>query len=150
MIIDRLANCEMYYGLSSKIEKAFRYLQENDLSSKEPGTYYIDGNKMFVLLSEYKTKSANEALWEAHRKYIDIQYVIKGVERMGYSNIENIETTVEYDESKDILFGNSLGEFVTVPQGYFTIFMPQDAHMPSINVDKGGKVKKAVIKILIE
>ena len=150
MIIDRLSNCEMYYGLSSKIEKAFRYLQENDLSSKEPGTYYIDDNKMYVLLSEYETKSVNEALWEAHRKYIDIQYVIEGIEKMGYSNIENIETTIEYDESKDILFGNGSGDFVTVSKGYFTIFTPQDAHMPSINVNKGGKVKKAVIKILIE
>lgn len=149
MIIDKLNNSTLYYGLNSKVGEALKYLQNNDLASKEPGTYHLDGNKMYISIAEYETKASEEALWEAHRKYIDIQYIIQGSEKIGYTNIENIKITNEYDESKDILFGEGTGDFVTVPEGSFAIFMPQDAHMPCINVDKSRYVKKAIVKILI-
>lgn len=150
MVIDNLSNSALYYGLNPKIEKALKYLRENDLRNKEPGTYYIDGNKMYISVAQYKTKSSEEALWEAHRKYTDIQYVIKGSEKMGYTSIKNIKITNEYDEDKDILFGEATGDFVTVPEGSFTIFMPHDAHMPCISIDKREYVKKVVVKILID
>lgn len=150
MIIDKLKNAELYYTLSPKIKKALNYLEENELKDKEPGKYTIDGDDIYVLISEYKTKSKEEANWEAHRKYIDIQYVISGTEKMGYTNVENITTTIEYSDENDIFFGEGNGDFVTVNQGNFIIFMPQDAHMPSITEDKKQEVRKAVIKILID
>ncbi|MDP4091359.1 MAG: YhcH/YjgK/YiaL family protein [Bacillota bacterium] len=150
MIIDKLSNAASYYGLSSKIEGALRYLQDNDLETLKPDTYYIDGSYMYLSVSEYETKKSSEAFWEAHRKYIDVQYIIQGVEKMGYTNVENIKVTAEYDENRDVLFGEGTGDFVTVQEGSFVIFMPQDAHMPNIAVKETGHVRKAVIKILIK
>ena len=150
MIIDKLCNSALYYGLSPEIENALKYLQNNYLKVMEPGTYNIDDYKMYISVAEYETKSIHEALWEAHRKYIDIQYVIQGSEKMGYTNIENIKATVEYDANKDILFGEGTGDFVTVSEGEFIIFMPQDGHMPCINVGESKHIKKVVVKILID
>lgn len=150
MIIDKLKNAALYYTLSPTIKKALNYLEENELKVKEPGKYSIDGDRIFVLISEYKTKPKEEANWEAHRKYIDIQYIISGAEKMGYTSVENITTTIEYSDENDIFFGEGNGDYVTVSEGSFVIFMPQDAHMPSITEDKKQDVKKAVIKILID
>ncbi|MFR1822668.1 MAG: YhcH/YjgK/YiaL family protein [Clostridium saudiense] len=149
MIIDKITNCKFYFGLGEKFEKAFKYLEETDLENLECGKHIIDGDNIFASVGEYYTKNADECLWEAHRKYIDIQYIIQGQENMGYSNISNIETTIEYNSESDVLFGNGNGQFITVNQGEFIIFTQEDAHMPSLKVDESTPVKKVVVKIVI-
>lgn len=150
MIIDKLKNGTYYYGIGAKIQKAIEYLRNTNLVELEPGKYNIEDDKIYAMVSEYDTKSMDGVLWEAHRSYIDIQYMIKGSEKMGYTNVENIKTTVEYDGEKDILFGTANGDFVTVQEGMFVIFTPQDGHMPSISCEKTEKVKKVVIKIVAD
>ena len=80
MIIDKIENAHLYKGLSKRIEKAFEYIRATDLKNIKPGKYEIDGENIFALISEYKTKSEQEGKLEAHRKYIDVQYVISGEE----------------------------------------------------------------------
>lgn len=150
MIIDKLKNGTYYYGIGAKIQKAIEYLRNTNLVELEPGKYNIEDDKIYAMVSEYDTKSMDGVLWEAHKSYIDIQYMIKGSEKMGYTNVENIKTTVEYDGEKDILFVTANGDFVTVQEGMFVIFTPQDGHMPSISCEKTEKVKKVVIKIVAD
>jgi len=147
MIIDRLKNSEKYYGLGASIEKALRYLEISDLKDKKPGRYDIDGDRIYITISEYETKSSEGVNWEAHRKYIDVQYMISGTEMIGFTSLDNVMTAVEYSDSNDVLFGTASGDYLTVSEGTFIIFMPQDAHMPNIFKDKPQAVKKAVIKI---
>lgn len=150
MIIDKLDNITHYYGLGSRMKKAFEYLKNTDLDQLEQGKYQIENDEIFAMVSEYDTKEVEDALWEAHKNYIDIQYMVKGSEKMGYTNVDNIEITIEYNTEKDILFGTANGDFVTVEKGMFIIFKPQDGHMPSISVEKSEKVKKVVVKVLAE
>ncbi|GFP74655.1 YhcH/YjgK/YiaL family protein [Clostridium fungisolvens] len=150
MIIDKLENGTEYYGLGGRIKKALEYLKGTDLAELEPGKYEIENDEIYAMVSEYDTKLVEGVLWEAHKSYIDIQYMINGSEKMGYTNAENIETTVEYDAEKDILFGTAHGDFVTVEEGMFIIFKPQDGHMPSISVEKPERIKKVVVKVLAE
>ncbi|OGI17995.1 MAG: hypothetical protein A2287_00835 [Candidatus Melainabacteria bacterium RIFOXYA12_FULL_32_12] len=145
MIIDKLENACFYYNLNAKIEKALRYLQDNDPSEFDNGKYEIDNDNIFVLIQDYDTKT--EGKWEAHEKYIDIQYIIKGREKMGYVNIDELKPVTDYDKDKDILFLEGDGNFVIADEGYFVIFAPQDAHMPGIMIDAPEYVKKAVVKI---
>ena len=145
MIIDKLENACFYYNLNAKIEKALRYLQDNDLSEFDNGKYEIDNDNIFVLIQDYDTKT--EGKWEAHEKYIDIQYIIKGREKMGYVNIDELKPVTDYDKDKDILFLEGDGNFVIADEGYFVIFAPQDAHMPGMMIDMPEYVKKAVVKI---
>lgn len=150
MIVDDIKNSDFYLGLNEKFSKAFDFIKNSDLLSMECGKYEIDGDNIYANLQEYDTKPVDEGKWEAHKKYIDIQYVIKGQEEMGYANISEMKPICEYDESKDIVFLKGSGDFFVVKEGFFTIFTPNDAHMPSLAVVEEEYTKKVIVKIKID
>jgi len=149
MILDDLENAQFYYPLSPKIKEGFEFLKLTDWKNLEPGRYEYNED-IFANLQEYDTKSPDEAEFEVHRKYYDIQYVISGKEVMGIGNLNDLEVTKPYDETKDIAFGECPSTSVLVREGYFTLFAPKDAHKPSLNPsDKPCRVKKVIVKIKI-
>jgi YhcH/YjgK/YiaL family protein len=149
MIIDKIENTHFYKGLSKRIEKAFDYIRETDLKNIKPGKYEIDGENIFALISEYKTKAESEGKLEAHRKYLDVQYVIEGEELMGYAPLGDQIILEPYKEENDIVFFTGEKSFTKVSTGMFAIFFPEDVHMPGINTGKISDVKKIVIKVRI-
>ena len=149
MIIDSLSNAKQYYGISERVEKAFKYLQGEDLAKLEIGKYEIDGKNIFATVYEYKPKNIEQGKWEAHKKYLDIQFVICGKEKMGYASINEMKISSEYNEEKDILFLEGEGDYLSVNEGTFALFAPDDAHMPGIEAGKGQNVKKIVVKVLL-
>ncbi len=149
MIIDSLKNAKLYYGLGERIEKGLKFLENTDLSEYKNGKYEIDGEKIYVSVQDYETKPLEQGKFEAHRKYLDIQYIIKGSERLGFGKIGEFSPAVDYDEEKDIVFLNGQGDFAGAKEGDFLIFMPQDAHMPCISIKEPAYVKKAVVKVLL-
>lgn len=149
MIVDKLKNSGIYYGLSERIATGLKYLQEKDLAALEPGRYEIDGSNIFLLIQDYTSKPLEEGKLEAHRRYIDIQYIIEGAEKIGYANIEKLENSAQYSDEKDVVFFKGSGDLVTVKKGYFAVFFPEDAHAPCIAVNNPERVKKAVVKVLV-
>ncbi|MBU3191023.1 YhcH/YjgK/YiaL family protein [Clostridium bowmanii] len=149
MIIDKLSNAKQYYGLSKRIEKALKYLENTDLSKLEVGKYEIDGKNIYVSIAEYETKNIEQGKWEAHRKYLDIQFIIFGKEKMGYAPINEMKMKNEYNQEKDILFLEGDGNYLVANEGTFILFAPEDAHMPGIKACEQQFVKKAVVKILL-
>jgi YhcH/YjgK/YiaL family protein len=149
MIIDKLSNSQLYSGLGEKINKAFAYLKETDFSKMELGKYEIDGENIFALINEYNTKDQSEGKLEAHKKYIDVQFVAKGSELMGYAPLENQIVIDEYNEQNDITFFSGEKSFTQVDEGMFAIFFPTDIHLPGIKVNKKSYVKKVVIKVKV-
>lgn len=91
MVFDNVKNSSLYDGLGERIQTALEYLRSNDFEKFEPGRYEIDGENIFAMVQSYNSKKMEEGFWEAHRKYIDIQYVFKGTERMGFENIRNMK-----------------------------------------------------------
>lgn len=151
MIIDILKNASLYtghLGMNKRIETALNYLRDTDMSNLKPGRYEIDDSDIFALMQNYYTKPKENGFWEAHRQYIDIQYVIKGTELIGYSNIDNLKSG-EYDDAKDLLVLYGDGVFLEVREGTFVILMPQDAHMPGIAVTTSQPVSKIVLKVRV-
>lgn len=144
MIKDRLENAKTYYSLSDRIKKALEWLRNNDLNSLDCGRYYIENENIFANVDEYETKT--DAKYEAHRKYIDIQYMVKGKEYIGVTDIKNCTTCIEYNAEKDIEFFEAIDEFQTLKTGEFLILYPHDAHKPCINKEK-SLCKKIVVKI---
>lgn len=151
MIYDRLSNCEQYFVLGEKFKKAFDFLKNTDLKNIEDGSYKIDGKEIYANIQSLKTKPIEQKKWEVHRKYIDIQYVIKGEEKMGYGILEDFKTITEpYDNEKDVEFLN--GEkfnFVDVQNGDFVIFYPNDVHAPMLAYSEPKEIKKVIVKIAI-
>ena len=147
MIVDKIENSHLYKGLSKRIEKTFEYIKATDLKNIKPGKYEIDGENIFALISEYKTKPEQEGKLEAHRKYIDVQYVIEGEELMGYTPLSNQKVLEPYKEENDIVFFAGEKSFTKVSTGMFAIFFPEDVHMPGIMTKESLPVKKLVIKV---
>jgi len=150
MIIDKFENADLYKNLSERIKKSFDYIMQTNLKELQPGKYEIDGNNIFALISEYETKSESEGKLEAHRKYIDVQYVIEGEELMGYSPLGNQQVLEPYKEENDIVFYKGEKVFIKLTEGMFAIFYPEDVHMPGICVEKKSPVKKLVIKVKVD
>ena len=147
MIFDNIKIAKTYFNLDEKIKKGLEFILNNDLNSFKNGKYEIDGEKITANIQEYDTKT--EGLFEAHRKYIDIQYLINGFEKQGIQDISALNKTTEYDAEKDVQFFEGEGSYVSMKEGYFTIFYPQDGHKPCITDRIQTHVKKVVIKILI-
>jgi len=149
MVIDDLKNSALYLGMHPRMKDAFRYLQKTDFSRIDPGRHEIGGADLFALIQQYDPKPREKARWEAHRKYIDVQYVLSGSEFFGYAPLERLNS-VAYDESKDFHELKGEGDFLYVPAGTFLILFPRDAHMPGIAGPGSQPVKKIVVKILID
>ena len=119
MIIDQLNNAVFYRGLSRRIAAGLKFLAQTDCRSLAPGRHAIDGDNVFALAQEYQTKPRSQGVWEAHRRYIDIQYVVSGIEIMGYAPISALAVTQPYSAEKDCaLFAGGaagIGEFFRAP-----------------------------------
>ncbi|MBS4759626.1 MAG: YhcH/YjgK/YiaL family protein [Clostridium sp.] len=153
MIIDKTENSKIYYGLGKRFQQAFEFISNNDLKNFENGIYEIDGKNIFVSVQDYQTKKEEDSKFEAHKKYADIQLILKGEEKLGFGNIENYLAIEQYNDEKDIVFLEERDKnncnFAKANEGDFLIFMPSDAHKPCICIDKPSNVKKAVIKVKI-
>jgi YhcH/YjgK/YiaL family protein len=147
MIIDKIENAHIYKNISERISKSFEYIEATDLKTLPTGKYAIDGDNIFALVSEYKTKSESEGKLEAHRKYLDVQYLISGEELMGYTPLGGQKILDSYKEENDIVFFTGDKSFTKVSEGMFAIFFPEDVHMPGISTGKISDVKKLVIKV---
>lgn len=147
MIVDHLKNAESYYGVSEGIRKGLEFLASQDFRQMEPGRHDLPDN-LYCILVKYNTKPVEECRFEIHRKYIDIQFVLEGAERIAYADISLMKPTTEYDEHSDLQFLEGKGDWVTLDKGTFAIFMPQDAHMPSVHADNSSQpVLKVVVKV---
>ena len=150
MIIDVLENATMYMQINNRFRKAFDFLKNTNLLELNPGKYEIEGNEIYASVDTYYTVPIEKKMWEAHRRYIDIQFLIKNSEQMGYAHLEQMKQITEYDEDKDLVFYKGNGNFFTVNPGIFVIFFPQDAHMPGVEIGQSKKIKKIVIKVLAD
>ena len=151
MIYDRLSNSEQYFVLGEKFKKAFNFLKKTDLKNLADGSYEIDGKEIYANVQSLTTKQVEEKKWEVHRRYIDIQYVISGNEKMGYGILEDFsKIVVPYDNEKDVEFlDGEKFNFVNVQQGDFVVFYPNDAHAPMLAFDEPIEIKKVIVKIAL-
>ncbi len=150
MIYDKIDNLKTYTCLSDDIRVALEYLRQVT-PEVEKGVHEINP-RVKAIVSEYTTKLVNENGYEAHRQYIDIQYLVRGAEKMCCLPLEYLEETTPYNGEGDAALYK---EKTVCPQnlllgnGYFAILFPQDGHMPGLCVDAPLPVKKIVIKVRI-
>lgn len=150
MIIDNIQNAALYKGLNGRIQKALDYLAQTDFAALQPGRYEIEGDRVYALVQHYNTKLREKGLWEAHRRYIDVQFVANGIESMGYAPLGNMTVTQPYAADKDCVLFSGDGDFVTATTGTFVIFFPQDAHMPCIASGAPQPMVKVVVKVAVD
>lgn len=146
---DKVAFAMQYHKNEKVWDEAFKFLSRPDLDTLSPGKYPIDGDKVYASISVGPNKEFDKTRFESHRKYIDLQYVIKGKEKIGVASVAKATVTVPYSEPNDIAHYTAEGKYYIAAPGTFFLFFPVNAHRPNIKVDGYDTVRKLVIKIKV-
>lgn len=147
MIFDRLENAERYKTLDARIATALDVLQKTDFRTIEKGEYAIEGRDIFAIVNDYNLKPLSAGRLEAHRKYIDIQFLARGSEKIGYAAFcDQVETT-PFDVEADVGFYAGDASLMPLDEGMFAIFYPDELHMPGIG-EPFARARKVVLKVL--
>ena len=131
-----------------KIKKAIEYIKNTNFNNMPDGKINLD-NGIWANLQTYYTKE--DALFEAHRKYIDIQFMLSGQEKISVCEYSACKSSIPYDEDKDIEFlTTETFDDIEMHTGDFLILYPNDAHKPSINFNGQHHVRKLVVKVPVD
>lgn len=153
MIVDKIQNYAKYLNISPGITRAIEYIGSTDFTFVESGQYELDGKNLVSIVNRYRTKLPEQAVWESHRKYIDVQFMAYGIENVGHAQLASAPPVkTPYSEEKDVIFYQPGTEIFLAPMGTFMIFYPEDIHAPGLAVGappKPADVVKVVVKVAV-
>jgi YhcH/YjgK/YiaL family protein len=146
MIHDTLENAAKYCTIHPLFEKAFNFLNSQEIESLAIGKTKLEGDDLVINVVDMHGKKTDDALMETHDQFIDIHIPIGGTETMGWiSRSKTKKISVTYDSDKDLTFYNDEASYFMTVQPYeFAIFFPEDGHQPGIGE---GIYKKIIIKV---
>lgn len=149
MILDHIQNIGNYSFLNAPVVRALEIIRDTDFAALADSTYEVEGRDLFYFLQSYETKPLNDTP-EAHRKYIDIQYILSGKEKMGVGQLDTMTEEVEARPDGDIWFYHGPVDEVNLTPGMFIVLFPNDAHAPSMSPAEGiNAVRKCVFKVRV-
>ena len=149
MILDSLPLWRRYAPLNPRLALGFAFL-EHLPPDAALGRHEIDGDAVYALVQRYHTRPVAETRLEAHRRYIDIQYLVSGQEVIHWAALADLaETTRPYDAVTDVAFFASVADMVParLRAGQFAILFPEDAHAPCCAWGDPAEVLKVVVKV---
>ncbi|MBG6240348.1 MAG: YhcH/YjgK/YiaL family protein [Candidatus Symbiopectobacterium sp. Clec_Harlan] len=149
MITGNIHQLELVPYLPAKLREAIEYVKANITVDTPLGKHDVDGNNVFVLVSNDSTEAFEQRRAEYHAKYLDIQIVLNGVEGVTFSNLPAGTPDTDWLADKDIAFlsaGEQEKTFV-MQLGDFVVFFPGEVHKPLCAVGEPARVRKAVVKI---
>ena len=148
MIYDKIDNLKTYAAISEDLRLGLEFLRDID-PGIEKGVHQLSP-RVRAIVSEYATKPENEYGYEAHKEYIDIQYLISGEEKIASLPLEFLQETKAYNPDIDAAFYKEAAvrpQESVIGNRYFAIYFPQDGHMPGLAVTAPSDVKKVVVKV---
>ena len=155
MIITNVNNEIQNKSLAKDIQFCIEFAKknENKILSLVNGSYDVGYNNIKMNLGKYFTKSENEKFWESHKKYLDVQIMINGTEKVAINDIRDMEVK-SFDEERDltILEGDKAFDII-MKTGDVLVFFPNDVHKPELNVsenDDSGNIRKIVTKVVFK
>lgn len=151
MILDTLDHAARYEALHPRFAQAFAYLRSVD-GTQPLGRHYLDGDNLFAIVETYATKPVENALFEAHRRYIDVQFIHRGRETILWAPLPLMrEETRPYETEKDIAKWKLVPDVTPLhlSAGHFAILFPQDAHAPCVEWGASEQVFKVVVKVAV-
>jgi biofilm protein TabA len=147
--VDKVEFAKQYTANKAAWDKAFAYFRDTNLEELPVGKYPIDGDNVTAAVTDNPTKEYADTKWESHRKYIDMQYVVRGAEKMGQVPLAAATVTKPYDEARDVANYSAEGPQYEAKPGTIYIFFPQDVHRPNIKAPGFDKDKKVVVKVRV-
>jgi YhcH/YjgK/YiaL family protein len=149
MVFDSMENFSNYLCLHPHFNNVYDFIKGNNMPDMAEGRHKVNSHGAFALVKEYVTKDISETFVECHRKFIDIQILLKGIERIGICSKAECKEYA-YDPDKDLQKLEGELNFIKMDLKSFAIFFPSDGHMPELKYgDLKEKVKKIVFKVPI-
>lgn len=144
--LSELAN---YQHLPTKLFKVIEQVKQHLSESVENGRYPIEGDDVFFFIVDDNTQQLNERRSECHRKYVDVQILLAGEERYGYSLQPFKSIAEDMLEKRDIAFSEDIidEQFTDLGVNDFIIFNVAQPHRPLVAIDQPMPVRKAIIKL---
>ena len=148
MIFASLTESVRYAVLHPLFPRVFEFIRATDFSALTPGRHSIIGDDLFAIVEQASGRRRETAQLECHRRYIDIQLVLSGVDEMGWKGLADCHTPLsDYSPEKDIrFFSDAPATWIATPPGHFCIFFPEDAHAPLVS---DGEIRKVIFKIAV-
>ncbi len=133
------------------IQTAIAYLKSNDFLNMEPGVYEIQGKDIYAQVFDAETGAALDKRPEVHEKFVDVQFLASGKERLGFTPDTGSYEVEERIEERDLIFYKSVENegFIEAVPGCYSIFFPQDVHRPACASGEPMKVRKVVVKVSV-
>jgi len=152
MLYDKIENAGMYNVMGKRIAQGLALLKDPKVLNSAKGRHEVDGDNLYYMADEYDSKPEADGRIEAHKKYIDIQYIISGREWIGCRKIEGLKIETPYSAEKDVELYTRAEPMTRIDMetGTFCILWPHEAHMPCRMFDKPVPVKKIVVKVKVE
>lgn len=149
MITGKLKDLNQYKGLYKNLDKAIDYILNSNLHSLKPGKNEIDNETIFINKFSYVGEKESNCFFEGHKNYLDIHIVLSGQEKLGYSDISELNQVSEYDAENDFMkFEGLVKNYIKLGEGDFAITFPEDIHMPKIAINN-ETIEKTVCKVLL-
>lgn len=148
MILDRLENLDRYAGVHPGLDLAFAFLRRPELSSLRHGRYEVDGQRVFAIIDREASRGREAARLEAHRKYIDVRFIIEGTDEVGWEATARCRSlATSYDPATDLVFFQDVPAlWLPLPAGTVAVYFPHDAHAPLAGQ---GVLHKVVVKVAV-
>ena len=149
MIVGNIKDRRIYETAHPLFSQAFDFIKQYLEEKKPVGKYEILGDALFAMVQEYDSKE--DAKMEVHDKYIDLQFIVSGEEKMLWAPREELAIITPFPENKDteIVAVGDRNATMILHAGEFAIFYPNDAHKPGLAVDTPKPVEKIVVKIKV-
>lgn len=135
----------------ARLTPAFEYIEKTELGSLAVGRHDIDGDRVYITVTQSKSRSPAGEKFEAHRRYADIHVLISGEEMIGAAIARDLKSVIPYDQAKDIEMFEAPAEYerIRLSPGSFAVFLPGQAHLPGCHEKRPTEIKKAVVKVLM-
>jgi len=150
MILDHISNASNYAFPNALLQKGLDFLRSSEAAFMQVGRIDLAGDQLFAMMQEYPTRPEKDCFWEAHRKFIDIQYICVGAEDIGYAPLASLKVIEPYDSAKDFVKLAGDGSILRIPAGMFAVFFPDDGHKPCMAPNGVvAPVRKIVVKVAV-
>lgn len=149
MIFSTIHTNDCVSSYPKAIQTAINYLKSNDFTKMETGAYEIEGKDIYAQVMDATTKPFAETRAEFHKKYIDVQFLVSGEERLGFAPDTGSFELEEGNDDRDIYFYKSVTNegFIDATPGCYSIFFPWDVHRPALQINQPTAIRKVVVKV---
>ena len=103
MIVGKLKDLNRYKGLNQNLDKAIDYIYSANLYDLKLGKNYIDNENIFINRFNYIGQKEFDCFFEGHKNYLDIHIILNGKEKLGYSDISELNQVSKYDLENDFI-----------------------------------------------